>query len=795
MFRSNFRIAWRNLVKHKSYAFINIMGLALSMACVIVIFVMVNYHLKFENFHFSSDRIYRVVTEQHRDNISYATSVPSPLGKAVRNDYTFSEKIGRIATFDNELITVNFKGEVKKFKEQQGVAFTEPEYFDIFNFPLLKGDKRSVLAQPNTAILTAQMAKKYFGDADPINQVFTVANKVDFRITGVLKDLPHNTDQKTEIFLSYSTLKDYNEWMARDDAWGGMTGAMQCFVLLKPHVSTGQVEAALSNYPKKFRPGNKNVHHYKLQPLSQIHFDSRYGGAMEKRNLWILSFIGLFLVITACVNFVNLATAQALKRSKEVGIRKVMGGMRAQLFWQFIGETAFITLIAAVLALLLAELVLPSLNNWFGTYMSAGIFQSWQLPLFLAFLVVGVTFLSGSYPGLILSGFKPMAAIKGKLSRHQLGGFNTRRTLIVTQFTISLVLIIGMIVIAKQVQYAKQSSMGFDKDAVVMVPVGEGPASSVQSLKARLAQVSGVEKISLCYEAPSSLSNWNTSIRFDNRAEEEPFRTNIKSADDQYLPAFDIQLVAGRNLFPADSARELLINETLVKKLNLGSPQEAIGKTISVSKGAALPIVGVVKDFNDQSFHEDINAVCIWTNPGDYDNYAIKIRTDHVPQTLAGLEKAWTQTYSDQVYEFGFLDDHIAAFYKTEDFMLRIIGIFCFIAIFIGCLGLYGMVSFMVAQKTKEVGIRKILGSSIGQLVWIFGREFTRLILLAFIIAAPIAWWLMNNWLQDFEYRISFGAWIFAGALGIISLIAALTVGYQTVRAALSNPVKNLRTE
>lgn len=795
MFKSNFRIAWRNLVKHKSYAFINIMGLALSMACGIVIFVLVSYHLKFDDFHSNSNRIYRIVTEQHRDDITYSASVPSPFGKAFRTDYTFAEKTGRIATFKSELVTVNHKGEIKKFKETDGVAFTEPDYFDIFNFPLLKGNRKPEITEPNTAVLTERMAKKYFGNDDPVNQILTVANKIDFRITGVLKDLPRNTDLKTEIFVSYSNLKDYNEWMARDDAWGGMTGAMQCFTLLKPNVSPAQVEAVLPNYVKKFRPTNKNVHHYKLQPLSQFHFDSRYGGVMEKRNLWVLSFIGLFLIITACVNFINLATAQALKRSKEVGIRKVMGGMRAQLFWQFIGETAFIAIIAALVALLLAKLVVPLFNGWFGTYMDVSITQSWQLPLFIVSLIVIVTFLAGSYPGLILSGFQPMAAIKGKLSRHQLGGFNTRRTLIVTQFTISLVLIIGMIVIGKQVQFAKQSSMGFDKDAIVMVPKGQGTESSVQSLKTRLAQVPGVEKISLCYAEPSSSSTWNTSVRFESRAEDEPFKTSMKSIDDQYLNTFGLKLVAGRNVFPADSAREVVINETMVKKLGLQSPEEAIGKKISISKLPGMPIVGVVKDFHDLSFHEDISAVCMWINPEDYDEYAVKVNLARLPQTLAALEKTWSQAYPNQVYEHNFLDERIAEFYETEDFMLRTIGIFCFIAIFIGCLGLYGLVSFMVAQKTKEIGIRKVLGGSLGQLVWIFGREFSRLILLAFLIAAPVAWWLMNSWLKDFEYRISFGAWIFAGALAIISLIAALTVGYQTVRAALSNPVKNLRTE
>jgi ABC-type antimicrobial peptide transport system permease subunit len=644
-------------------------------------------------------------------------------------------------------------------------------------------------------IITERIAHKYFGDSNPVNQTLTIGNKIEAKITGVLKDLPDNTDQQTEIFVAYTNLKDYNEWLSRDDSWGGMVASMRCYTKLKPGVDPAQVEAVLPGYVTKFRAGNKNVHHYKLQPLADIHFDARYSGVMEKRNLWILSFIGIFLIITACVNFINLATAQALRRSKEVGIRKVIGGLRAQLFWQFIGETAMITIIAAALGLMFANIALPYLNSWLGIVMHISILHSWQLSLFLIAMIIVVTFFAGAYPGLILSGFRPIAAIKGKLSQHQLGGFNTRRTLIVGQFTISFLLIIGMIVIAKQVQFSRQTSMGFDKDAIVVVPVGEGSESSAQSLKARLAKIPGVEKISLCYEPPSSLSNWNTSIKFDTRDDEEPFRTSVKSADDQFLSTFNIQLAAGRNLFPADSAREVLINETLVKKLGLNSAEEAIGKKIAVSRADPLPIVGVVKDFHDQSFHEDINAVCIWTSPGDFDNYAIKINGAHLSQTMASIEKTWSQTYNNQLYESEFLDDRIAAYYKNEDFMLQAISIFCMIAIFIGCLGLYGLVSFMVAQKTREIGIRKVLGSTPAQLMWIFGREFSRLILFAFIIAAPVAWWLMTNWLKDFEYRTTITAWVFAMALASIAVIAALTVGYHTIRAALSSPVKNLRSE
>lgn len=794
MIKNYLLIALRNLRRNRAYTLINVMGLALGITCGILIFTLVKYHLSFDNFHANSNRIYRIVTEQHRDNVSYTSSVPSPLGKAIRNDYTFCEKIARIATFNDALISIKTTTDTKRFKESEGVAFTESEYFDIFNYPLLQGSKKTALTEPNTAIITEKIAKKYFGSQNALNQIFSLDNKIDFKVTGVLKDLPKNSDQKCEIYVSYNTLKQYNDWLASDDAWGGIQSAMQCFARLRPTISPAQVEKVLPAYVKKYRPTSKNVHYYKFQPLADIHFNAQYGGVMEKRNLWVLSFIGLFLILTACVNFINLATAQALNRSKEVGVRKVLGGLRGQLFWQFLTETGLITALAVVFAIVLSWLLLPYVNDLFKSQMAINLLSDWQLSLFIPLLALVVTFFAGSYPGLILSGFQPVQALKSKLSQRNIGGFNTRRALIVTQFAISQVLIIGMIVIASQMQYAKQSDLGFNKDAVVMIPI----ASSKQdpkTVKTQLQQIAGVENVSLCYSAPSSSNNWNTSPKYDNRLEEEAFRISIKAGDEAFVKTFGLKIVAGRNLFPSDTVKEFLVNETLAKKLNLRSSEELLGKNLTINGNIKGEIVGVVKDFHDQSFHEDINAVCIPAWKDGYNEYAIKINLSHVPATLAAIEKTWSQLYPDQIYSYQFLDEHIATFYETEDLMLKLIQAFSFIAIFIGCLGLYGLVSFMAAQKTKEIGIRKVLGGSVIHILWIFGKEFSRLILLAFLIAAPVAWWLMNTWLQDFKFRIEISAWIFVLAILVTFVIASLTVGYQSAKAALMNPVKSLRTE
>jgi putative ABC transport system permease protein len=798
MIRNYFKIAFRNLVRNKAYTTINIAGLALGMTCGILIFALVNYHLSFDNFHPHSDRIYRFVTEQHRTTTSYVYSVPSPFGKVFRDDFTYGEKVARIATADGVLLTVTDGREIRKYKEKEGVAFTETDFFAIFNYPLLQGTIKSALSEPNTAILTERMAKKFFGDSNPINKTFRLDNKVDFKVTGILKDLPINTDRQTEIYVSYNTLKQYDEWMASDDSWGGIKSSMQCFVRLRPGVSPTEVENVLPAYVKKYRPTNKNVHHYKLQPLADFHFSTRYGGVITKTNLWVLGGIGLFLIITACVNFVNLATAQALKRSKEVGVRKVLGSFRGQLFWQFIAETGLITVLAVLIAGLISGLAVPFINEWFRVQITLNPFTDWKLAVFLPLLALVVTFFAGSYPGLILAGFQPVTALKGKLSQQNIGGFNTRRTLIVGQFAISQVLIIGMIVITDQMRYSTQSDLGFNKEAVVMLPVATASnALTMKTVKNQFSQIPGVKTVSVCQAAPASnQNNWNTSPKYDNRSEDEAFSVSVKSADDHYLPMFELKLVAGRNLFPSDTAKEFIVNETFGKKLGLKSSDELIGKMLSLNDGTIKgPIVGVIGDFHDRSFHQDINAVCIMSASDMYGSYAVKIDQNTLKPTLAALEKMWSTMHPNQVYEYEFLDEQIANFYQTEDLMLKLIQSFAAIAIFIGCLGLYGLVSFMAAQKTKEIGIRKVLGSSVGQILWIFAKEFSRLIVIAFVVATPIAYFAMNTWLKNFIFRVDLGSGIFISAILGTFFIAFITIGFKSIKAALMNPVKALRSE
>lgn len=789
MLKSFLKLALRNIMRSASYSVINISGLALGMTCGLLIFSLVTYHLNFDTFHHNSDRIYRFVTEQHRDQINHAASVPPAFGKTFRDEYAYAEKVARLCTAYDALISFEEGNELKKFTET--ASFADPEFFEIFNFPLVAGNNKKILTEPNTAILTERVAKKLFGNEPPLDKSIRLNNNIEFKITGVLQDLPDNTDLRSEIFLSYSNIGQYNDWYAEDDAWGGITTDIQTFGKLKPGVAAGEIESVLPELVKKRRPNSKNVHHYKLQPLNDIHFNANYGGVMEKQSLVILSIIGFFLIFTACLNFVNLATAQALTRSKEVGVRKTLGSVRSQLFWQFALETSLIVVFATMLAFAVAFMVVPFVNELFNTRVQFDLFSNWQLMVFAPLLMIIVTLLSCAYPGMVLSGFNPVQALKGKLGGT--GNFNLRRSLVTVQFAISQVLLIGLIVVVFQMKLFKDTDVGYDTEAIVLLPLGSNDEKA-KTLQNKLAEIPQVESVTTCFTSPGAQNRWNTSVVFENRAEQEDFAVSMKTGDANFIPTFGLKLAAGRNLQPSDTVREFVVNETFASKLGMSS-DEILGKTMRVNGDWSGPIVGVVKDFHDASLHSDISPVAITTVLGLYQTVAVKIDMQNSKETLAALEKAWLEIYPELMYDYDFLDQVTAEFYQTEEMMLTLIEAFAFIALFISCMGLYGMVSFMSLQKTKEIGIRKVLGSSVSQILWIFGKEFSRLIVIAFLIAAPLGWVLMSKWLENYAYHINMSFWILLAEVVLIATIVLLTVGYKAMRSAVMNPVKALRTE
>ncbi|MDQ2658579.1 MAG: ABC transporter permease [Bacteroidota bacterium] len=794
MLRNYFKIAARNLEHHKSYALINITCLALGITCAILIFTLVTYHLSFDTFHSKADRIYRITTELHQDGVNREANVPQPIGKGFGSDFTFAEKIAMVYSNSGWLVSVPSSQDEKKFEEN--VAFAEHDFFDILDFPLVRGDRNTVLTEPNTAIITQRIANKFFGDDNPIDQIIRVQSKWDFKITGVLQDLPVNTDRRDEIYLSYSNLTDHNPWLA-GDSWQGIAGGMNCFVLLKPGVEPSQVNQAFQKLSKKYYDErDAEVYRFKLQHLSDVHFNPELGGYMAKKNLWALSLVGLFLIITACVNFVNLATAQGLRRSKEIGVRKVLGSQRAQLFWQFMIETALIALLAMGLAITLAQLALPYVNELLRIQLGMDIFENAYLAAFLTLLLVVVTMLAGSYPGLIVAGFKPDLALKGKLSQRNAGGYSLRKGLVVTQFAIAQLLIVGMLVVAEQMRYARIADMGFRKDAIVMLPIPEREKSKFSALDSEIERIAGVENVAFCSRAPASTDWASVTVRYDSRTENENFDISVKAGNDQYVPTFGLQVIAGRNLEPSDTVREFLLNEAAARRFGAIDPQDVIGKKLQIGlNNSEGLIVGVVKDFHNKSFHETIDPICITSSNEWYVNCAVRINPASLSQALGAIEGIWKQNFPEHIYEYDFLDEQIARFYEFDNMILRLIQVFAGIAILICCLGLYGLVSFMVVQKTKEVGVRKVLGATVLNIGWLFGKEFIRLLLIGFVIAAPAAWWIMSHWLETFAYRIDIGPEIFIATILITFAVAVVAVGYKSTLAALMNPVKSLRSE
>ncbi len=793
MIQNNLKISLRKLAKQPAYTALNILGLGLSVGCSILIFTLIRHHLSFDTYHKNADRIVRVLMDVKTETVMPFPGVPNPMARTIREECSFVEKAAMRSAEDEVLISIaNNAGGKDKYKEERSFAWVEPEYLDILDLPLLRGDARA-LAEPNTVIISEKLASKYFGNQEPVGKILRQNNQTDLRIVGILQNLPNNTDYKQEILASWASLKTIPEVSKDLDSWAGARGDNFCFVLLKPGHILSEMEHVMADYRKKYpHPEAPDLFQYKAMSMAALHFDTDYGQGMDKKYLWALGFIGLFLLITACVNFINMATAQALTRVREVGVRKALGSTRGQLFWQFMSETGLIVLASLALGFLLAWLALPYLNAWLDETLH---FDSPTLTALTGFtLILGVllTFIAGFYPGLMQARFNPVVSMKGASELPRAGGFSMRRLLVTTQFAISQILIIGAAVVTAQMRYAQDSDWGFRPGTVLTLEVPD--RAKKNSLQQEIAQIAGVKSVSLCYQPPASSNNNQTGVNFENRPEGEAWLANDKPADAQYIETFGLQLVAGRNLQPSDTTREFIVNETFVKKLNLASPDEILNKKISLGKISAS-VVGVVRDFHNWSLAEPIAAIAISSRADSYSTCAVQFSPGNPAPVLAQIQRVWEKHFPENYYEAKFMDERVGEQLKTETMIMRLARSFAGIAIFIGCLGLYGLATFLVTQKRKEVGIRKTLGASVAGILWLFGKEYTRLIVIAFVLAAPLAWWVMNAWLQDYAYRISVGAGIFVVSLLVTFGVAVLTVGVQSVRAALANPVNSLRSE
>lgn len=793
MIKNYFTIALRKLLKHRDYALFNILGLGLSVGCGILIFALIRHQTSFDTYHKNADRVVRVLMDVKTDRLMPFSGVPLPMANTLRAECPIVEKAAMRSAEYEVLISVDNKsGGKNKYKEEEKFAWIEPELLDILDLPILRGNREALL-EPNTTLLSEKLARKYFGNEEPLGQSILLNNKTNLRVVGILRDLPNNTDYKHEILASFATLKTLPDVAPDLTSWAGARGDNFCLALLQKGHTVAEMEPVMAQFRKNHpHPDDLNLFQYKSIAMAGLHFDPDYGNGMDKKYLWALGFIGLFLLITACVNFINMATAQALTRIREVGVRKSLGSTRGQLFWQFMFETGLIVMASLLVGFLLAQGGMPYLNKWLKNEIVFDAALMSSLLGFMAVLGVSLTFLAGFYPGFMQSRFNPVLSMKGASEIPVKGGFSLRRVLVTTQFAISQILIIGAAIVTAQMQYAREADWGFRPGAVVILNVPE--SAKGKNLQQELSAITGVKSVSLCYQPPVTGSNNHTGIRYDNRPEPENWLVNDKAADANYLETFGLKLAAGRNLQPSDTTVEFLVNETFVKKLNLASPEEILNKIITVSEVKA-PVVGVVKDFHNFSMAQAISPILIGSRVQSYITCAVQLNPGNPAPVLAQIQQAWERQYPDNFYEHRFMDEKLGEFMETETMLLRLVSTFAGIAIFIGCLGLYGLAAFMVTRKRKEIGIRKSLGANVPGILWLFGKEYARLIVIAFVLAAPIAWWVMEGWLADYAYRVSIGAGVFIISLAATIAVAVATVGVQSVRAALANPVKALRNE
>lgn len=810
---THLKLSFRALWAKKSFSLLNILGLAIGIGASLLIFLVIRNEMSYDNYQSKRDRIYRVVSTERKFSNNEVTAKYSmcvyALPDAFRQEFPAMESVGRMHVIGGAQIYIPGKNgaEEMRIKEgSRGQFFTEPQIFDIFDVKWLAGNAKE-LNMPHTAVISESRAKAYFGSVqEAMGKTLQLwSYRVPLKITGVFKDLPKNTDVPFELAASFETLLSLGDVREKSkDNWSDMAGGSQCFVVLKPGTNPQSVQAQFPRFVEThYREKEKHQYTYTqlfLQPLTAMHMDGEYDLPYTKRiaprEIWALALIGVFLLLVACINFVNLSTAQSVNRAKEVGVRKALGSNRLQLLQQFMYETGLITLLALLIGTVMAVMALPFLSHVLGKpiVITASILP--VVALFLVLTGITVTLLAGFYPGMVLSGFNPVIALKSRMTTPQKGGVSLRRGLVVFQFVIAQLLVIGTLVVVKQMNYFRNQAMGFQKDAVLIIDLPSDSAlkTKYHYLETRFAALPGVKAVALSSTAPTTRSGYYSSIKYDTRVEKENFGVKRLMVDSGYYKTYDLQLAAGRYLFGNDSLREAMVNETLVKKLGLKSNEEVIGKMITIGD-RTIPIVGVLKDYHNNPLDEQIGPSVITSEYNAYATISVKMDPQQMLATADLIRKTFIEVYPTYLYDYAFMDDEIAHYYEAAAIVEQLFKLFASLAILISCLGLYGLVSFMAVQKNKEVGIRKVLGASVQSILYLFSKEFTILIAVAFLVAAPLSYYFMNQWLQGYYYHTEIGWGVFVLAIVMSILIGWMTVGYKALKAALANPIKSLRSE
>ncbi|RFZ84482.1 ABC transporter permease [Mucilaginibacter terrenus] len=822
MIKNYFKIALRSFRKHKLFTFINVVGLSIGISAAVVIYLIVQFDLNFNRFDNDTSNVYRIVTNySFAGNPGYNGGVCGPLTVAVKNQVPGVDQSAPFFTLWETKVNVPGEhGAELTLKKEKNIVLADGQYFNLFHYNWLAGSAKSALNRPNQLVITSQRAQLYFPNV-PYDRIIgrevIYEDTIKTTVSGVVQSLPANTDFAFTDFISYSSGNTVPAWKDNMQLteWGSTTSASQLFVKLNPRVSPQVITRKINDLLKKYNPPKAedkgNSQSFSLQPLANLHFSQQYfpfdnGSTVSLTTLYGLLIIGAFLLVLGCINFINLTTAQASQRAKEIGIRKTMGSTRSQLIMQFLSETFLVTLLAVIISVCIAPVILKLFADFIPPGISANLIHQPDLVIFLIVLTIGVSLLSGFYPALVLSGYKPVAVLKTQAN--SLAGKTRnavlRKSLTVTQFVIAQFFIMATVLVSKQIYYALNKDLGFKKDAIVNIstPFKSLGTDKQQVFLNAVRNMPQVQMVSVGGAAPSSSNTNSTTAKYTDGKKEVKTDVEQKFGDENYIKLYNIKLLAGRSLQPADTGRAFVINNTYAKTLGFRNPADAIGKVLDYND-RKMEIIGVANDFYQKSLHSAIRPLVIlqpfrnkWNN-----------RTLHIalkPQTAGGTEwttaldkigSTWKNIYPEDDFEYTFYDEAIAKFYTVEQNTTRLLTWATGLSVFISCLGLLGLAMYTTGQRTKEIGVRKVLGASVGQIVALLSKELIWLIVLAFVLVTPIAYYAMQKWTENFVDRTPISWWVFVLS-GAGMLVAALfTSSFQTVKAAAANPVKSLKTE
>jgi ABC-type antimicrobial peptide transport system permease subunit len=809
MFKNYFKTAVRNLSRKKAYSLLNIIGLALGIGCSLVIYKVIVFEQSFDIHQTNYYDIYRIVNEStNPDGTDKSMGTPHPVGPAVKADFPEMKAVTRTYYVGGDQMNVREGDNIKKFLLEEGVVFAENSFFKIFDVKFKAGNPSTALAEPNTVVISESESRKLFGlekgaEVEAMGKTINYGNLRDFIVVGVIEDPIETTNFKFSLLFEYTSQGEANPYFNEGKHWHSTSSSTNTYILVDNRFDAISFDEKMIDFVEKYyEEGESSRRKFLSQPLSSIHFDDEYGNytySTSPQLILALTFVAFFLVLTACINFINLATAQAANRSKEIGIRKAIGGYTRQLVLQFFSEITVISFMAILLSLAVAEFMFVQLEDVIGTRLQLDILNDVSTILFLLLLLVSVSFLSGFYPSILLSRMNTVLALKNKITaKNNSGGLNLRKALVVAQFTISQFLIIGTVIISAQMEYFTTKDLGFDKEAIIKTYLPERNQTKSARFKQELLTDPSIVDVTFALSSPTGNSNSHSNFNYAPLESEDSYNASYKCVDERYMSVYGLELLAGRNFIKNDSSGYIIINERAAKLIGFGDNYEAaLGETFSSGWGGGdKKIIGVMNDFHSENLSEDLDFVFLIYQPEVFYEIAFKTAENvNVKSAISHFEKSWEMVYPEYVVDWQFFDDELAENYEQEQNISSLMNTFTIISILIGCLGLYGLISFIAANRTKEVGIRKVLGASIFGIIKKFTLEILILVAIAFAIAAPVAFLILDKWLNEYMFRIEIGPQFFMVAFLATLFVAVITVSYRTISTAMINPARTLKDE